>query len=114
MQAAYASDPAQMIACIGPSIGPESYQVGEEVWAMAQAKLNDADRYFTFPDGAEARPHFDLWQANAGQLIEAGVPPHQIEQSGIDTAQHTDDFFSHRAEQGRCGLFAMMAWLAPR
>ncbi|MCC6458542.1 MAG: peptidoglycan editing factor PgeF [Caldilineaceae bacterium] len=114
MQAAYGSDPAQMIACIGPSIGPESYQVGEEVLAMAQAKLPNADQYFHFPDGEAARPHFDLWQANVGQLVEAGVLPEQIEVSGIDTAQHTDDFYSHRAEQGRCGLFAMMAWLSPK
>lgn len=113
MQAAYSSEPSAMIACIGPSIGPASYEVGEEVLALAQAKLTDADQYFHFPAGEEARPHFDLWGANAGQLTEAGVLPEQIEISGIDTAQHTVDFFSHRAEQGRCGLFAMMAWLAP-
>jgi YfiH family protein len=113
MQAAYGSDPAQVIACIGPSIGPQSYQVGEEVLAMAQAKLAHADAYFHFPSGGADRPHFDLWRANAGQLLEAGVPLEQIEISGVDTAQNTKDFFSHRAEHGRCGLFAMMAWLAP-
>ena len=114
MQAAYGSDPSHMLACIGPSIGPQSYQVGEEVLALAQAKLPNADEYFYFPDGENERPYFDLWRANAGELMAAGVPGEQIEISGIDTAQHTDDFFSHRAEQGRCGLFAMMAWLAPR
>jgi YfiH family protein len=113
MQAAYGSDPSQIVAGIGPSIGPQSYQVGDEVLALAHAKLMDAGRFFHFPDGEEARPHFDLWQANAMQLVEAGVPLEQIEISGIDTAQQTGDFFSHRAEQGRCGLFAMMAWLAP-
>jgi polyphenol oxidase len=112
LQAAYTSDPNNVIACIGPSIGPASYQVGEEVLALAQAKLTNADHYFHYPDGEEARPYFDLWRANAGQLAEAGIPPQQIEISGIDTAQHTDDFYSHRAEAGRCGLFAMMAWLA--
>jgi copper oxidase (laccase) domain-containing protein len=45
------------------------------------------------------------------QLVDAGVPAAQIEISGIDTAQRTDEFFSHRGQQGRCGLFAMMAWL---
>ena len=113
MQAAYDSDPTQVVACIGPSIGPESYQVGEEVLALALTKLTDAERFFHYPNGPDARPHFNLWRANARQLAEAGVPSAQIEISGIDTAQHTDDFFSHRAEQGRCGLFAMMAWLAP-
>ncbi len=45
------------------------------------------------------------------QLIESGVPARNIEVSGIDTATNTHDFFSHRAEQGRCGLFGMAAWL---
>src|SRR4051794_360677 len=87
MQAAYSSDPNQMIVCIGPSIGPESYQVGEEVLALAESKLMHGAQYFSHPDGPDARPYFDLWQANARQLAEAGVPLDQIEISGIDTAQ---------------------------
>jgi YfiH family protein len=114
MIAAYNSDPAKILVGIGPSIGPQSYQVGEEVLEMARAKLANADRYFIFPDGDDERPYFDLWRANVGQLVEEGVPLEQIEVSGIDTAQNTDDFFSHRAEKGQCGLFAMMAWLAPQ
>jgi hypothetical protein len=41
------------------------------------------------------------------------VPVEQIEIAGIDTTQRTDDFFSHRAENGRCGLFTVTAWLHP-
>jgi len=111
MQAAYNTTPADVLACIGPSIGPESYEVGPEVLAMAQAKLAAPERLFTYPNGPDRNPYFDLWQANVVQLAEAGVPPYQIEVSRIDTAQTTSDFFSHRAEQGRCGLFSMVAWL---
>ena len=114
MQTAFDSDPAQVLAVIGPSIGPESYEVGPEVLAQAEAQLPHAGRYFSYPNGPTARPHFDLWQANAGQLAAAGVPMAQIEVSGIDTAQRTDDFYSHRAEQGRCGLFGLTAWLCER
>ncbi len=114
MQAAYGSEPGDLRVGIGPSIGPTSYQVGDEVFSLAQAKLPAADRLFTWPDGPDANPYFDLWQANAGQLIDAGVPREQIEISGIDTAQSTDDFFSHRAEKGRCGLFTVTAWLCRR
>lgn len=114
MMAAYGSDPAHLRVGIGPSIGPASYEVGAEVYHMAQAKLPGAERFFTHPNGPDANPYFDLWQANAAQFIEAGVPATQIEISGIDTAQSTDDFYSHRAEQGRCGLFGILAWLAPR
>ncbi len=111
MQAAYDTTPAEVMACIGPSIGPASYEVGPEVWAMAQTKFAAPERFFTFPNGLDRNPYLDLWAANVAQLTEAGVPPHQIEVSRIDTAQTTHDFFSHRAEQGRCGLFSMIAWL---
>lgn len=113
LQAAYDSDPAQMIACIGPSIGPASYAVGDDVLALARAKLPDAERLFSYPAGPEGQAHFDLWEANRSQLIAAGVSPSAIEVGGIDTATHTEDFFSHRAEKGRCGLFGMVAWIAP-
>jgi polyphenol oxidase len=111
MQAAYDTTPADVVACIGPSIGPTSYEVGPEVLALAQVKLATPDRFFTYPNGLEQNPYFDLWQANVAQLAEAGVPSQQIEVSRIDTAQNTTDFFSHRAEHGRCGLFSMVAWL---
>lgn len=111
MQAAYDTAPADVLACIGPSIGPTSYEVGPEVLNMATAKLADAAHFFTYPNGADSKPYFDLWAANVAQLTAAGVPADQIEVSGIDTAQTTSDFFSHRAEQGRCGLFSLVAWL---
>jgi hypothetical protein len=112
MQAAYDSNPPDLLACIGPSIGPLSYQVGEEVVKLAHARLPRAEQLFTYRAGEAENPYFDLWQANAQQLIAAGVPPQQIEVSGIDTAQQTADFFSHRAERGQCGLFTMTAWLS--
>lgn len=112
MQAAFGVDPATVLVGIGPSIGPQSYEVGDEVVDLAMAKLRQAERYLHKPPG-KSRYHLDLWQANAGQLIEAGVQSAAIEIAAIDTAQNTGDFFSHRAEQGRCGLFGMVAWLAP-
>lgn len=113
MQAAFDTDPAAVRAGIGPSIGPESYEVGDEVVLLAQAKLRAADRFFHFPAGDAGRPHFDLWRANQAQLVEAGVAPANIEISALDTARTTEEFFSHRAERGRCGLFALVAWLGP-
>ena len=113
MRAAFDSRPADLIACIGPSIGPESYEVGDDVYSMAHARLPDAESLFAWPNGREARPTFNLWEANSRQLQEAGVPASQIEVAALDTAQRTDDFFSHRAERGQCGLFTMTAWLEP-
>ena len=78
---------------------------------MAYAKLPFAADLFTYPNGPERSPYFNLWQANARQLMDAGVDEAEIEIGAIDTAQSTDDFFSHRAEHGQCGLFCMTAWL---
>jgi YfiH family protein len=111
MEAAYSTEPSDVVACIGPSIGPASYEVGDEVVRMVEAKLPNPDTLFSYPNGRENRAYFDLWKANASQLVDAGIPAAQIEISGIDTATNTNDFFSHRAEQGRCGLFTMIAWL---
>lgn len=111
MQAAFSTDPADVMACIGPSIGPASYEVGDEVLALASAKLAHADILFDYPNGPQANPHFNLWLANRTQLTAAGVPDEQIEVAGIDTATNTHDLFSHRAEHGRCGLFGMAAQL---
>jgi len=47
--------------------------------------------------------HFDLWAANRLTLENAGVG--QIELAGLCTACHTEDWYSHRAEQGRTGRF---------
>ena len=113
LQAAYASDPAQIQVCIGPSIGPLSYEVGPEVAALAQLRLPHPAAALHYPNGPQANPHLDLWQANLQLLHQAGVPAEQCEQSAIDTARHTADFFSHRAEEGRCGLFSLVAWLQP-
>ena len=111
MQAAHDTNPADVLVAIGPSIGPQSYEVGQEVVDLAQMKLPNADDLFSWPNGPDHNPYFDLWRANASQLAAAGVPPSQIEIGGVDTAQSTADFFSHRAEQGKCGLFSMVAWL---
>ena len=50
--------------------------------------------------------HFNLWEANRHAAERAGVG--QIEVSGICTACHTEDWFSHRAEKGRTGRFGAL------
>ena len=114
MVAAYGTDAADVYVGIGPSIGPESYEVGEEVFEKATSTLPDGERYFRRSSCKPGNPRFDLWQANIDQMTAAGVPERQIELSGIDTARWTEDFYSHRAEKGRCGLFGLLTWLEPR
>jgi YfiH family protein len=87
LQRTYGTRPEDIVAAIGPSIGPDSFEVGRDVASF-------------FPD---ARPTsatkftLDLWSANVSDLVAAGVAPGRIEVAGIDT--FTDErFFSHRRD----------------
>lgn len=108
MQRAYGCQPADIQAAIGPSIGPDRYQVGEEVVAAVQAYFGTTDGLIR-RDPGDGSAYFDLWAANRLDLERAGVE--QIDIAGICTAERTDEFFSHRAEQGRTGRFGAVLTL---
>lgn len=114
MKSAYGTQGSSVLVGVGPSIGPDSYEVGEEVIGRVISTLPGGEKYLCRRNGDQGNPCFDLWQANVDQLTTAGVPSEQIELSGIDTARSTGEFFSHRAEKGRCGLFGLLTWLEPR
>jgi len=117
MQKAFASNPADLIAAIGPSIGPCCYQVGEPVISAVRAAFDSPEELLVFPndpgdrDHDAGRPNFDLPEANRIQLKKAGV--RRIEVSALCTACRTDLFFSHRAENGQTGRFGAVLILNP-
>ncbi|MGB8981647.1 MAG: peptidoglycan editing factor PgeF [Anaerolineales bacterium] len=104
MKQNYGSNPADIIAGIGPSIGPDHYEIGADVILQVMQKYaNEAELLLASHNG---KIHFDLWEANRMALERAGVG--QIEVCGICTACHTEDWFSHRAEKGRTGRFGAL------
>ncbi len=106
MRDAYGSKPEDVLAAIGPSIGPEHYQVGPEVVEAVEAYFGMTDGLIQWADDGSA--YFNLWEGNRLALARAGVE--QIEVAGICTATNTHEFYSHRAEKGRTGRFgAVMA-----
>jgi len=104
MQAHFGSRPFDLLAAIGPSIGPDHYEVGPDVVVQVkQAFGPDAAGLLQVRDG---RMHFDLWAANRLLLERAGV--RQVEVAGLCTACHSEDWYSHRREKGRTGRFGAM------
>ena len=91
----YGADPRLMKAGIAPSIGPEAFEVGEEVvdafreagFEMSCILKRDADT---------GKAHIDLWEANRLQLLTEGLSAGNIELAGICTYAHPDEFFSAR------------------
>lgn len=112
MEERWRSEPREMIAAIGPSIGPGEYEVGEDVAVAARSGYGPAaDRILGARSGGKYG--FDLWTANRIDLLDAGLSEDRIEVAGLSSTASLDDFFSHRAE-GRTGRFAAIAALRPR
>lgn len=100
----YNSQPANILAVIGPSIGPENYQVGDEVVKRVKTAFgSDAGQLLpSFNDST----HFDLWSANQLVLQQTGVS--KIDLARICTYDHSSEWFSHRASGGNTGRFGVL------
>ena len=103
----FGTQPADIVAGVGPSIGPCCYEVGDEVVAAARDAFENPEPLL--PSNGSSRRHFDLWAANRRWLTEAGV--RQIEVAEICTACHQEDFFSYRGGKGRTGHFGALMML---
>jgi purine-nucleoside/S-methyl-5'-thioadenosine phosphorylase / adenosine deaminase len=100
-----------VVAAIGPSIGPCCYRVG--------AELVDAFRDAGWPKETatwfEQRAdgwYLDLWRANTDQLVQQGVRRDAVHVAGLCTACHPGWFFSYRREGAGTGRMA--AYVAAR
>ena len=110
MQEAFGTNPADLLAGLGPAIGPCCYTVGDDVASALGYTLPDWQKVMALdPSGTGWR--LDLPAANAQQLAAAGVRARRMEQAGLCTACHNDEFFSHRADLGQTGRFAAVACL---
>ncbi len=110
MMDAYGSRPADILAGVGPAIGPDHYEIGPDVVAHVRAAFDAEAQNLLIPNAHSGRFHFDLWNANRLALEQAGVE--QIEISGLCTACHTADWYSHRAQKGKTGRFGALIALA--
>jgi polyphenol oxidase len=107
MQEEYGSRTADLVAAIGPSIGPCCYTVGEEVWSEFGAQFGYARELFTRSNDT-GQTRLDLWKANRRQLLDSGVAEISVVTVGECTACTRIPggalrYFSHRAEHGNAG-----------
>jgi YfiH family protein len=101
------SNPVDVVAAIGPSIGPCCYTVGENVLEAFHAHGATADetgKWF-IRDG-DGRWRLDLWSANRDQLVRSGLREDQIYVCGLCTQSHHELFESYRVDGERAGRMA--------
>jgi YfiH family protein len=91
-----------LIACIGPSVSQQSYEVGEEVMNAVHESFENSN--VLLQPQTDKKAKLDLWKANQLQLDAFGVPVSQVEISDLCTVISNNYFFS--ARKGDTGRFA--------
>ena len=108
MRELYGTEASDLLAVIGPGIGPDSFQVGQEVavafadagFPMDQILKDCGPKAPTADNPMNGGLHIDLWRANEWLLEQSGVKSIQI--AGICTYKN-DRYFSARREGTKCG-----------
>jgi YfiH family protein len=135
MRLEFGSKPEDLIAAIGPGIGPCCYAVGEELLSSFESQFLDARDLFCevfdtdpvrtkypmlfltqrAPGHSPIGPslHLNLAEANRRQLLAAGVKPRSIQLVGGCTSCQPELFFSHRASRGHAGRMMSVIGIAP-
>jgi len=97
MRDAFGTRPQECLAWVGTGISGEHYEIGGEVAARFDR------RYLEPSPSGEGRQLLDLSAANRDQLLEAGLPPAQVQCSEFCSYRDAGRFFSYRRDHGKTG-----------
>ena len=98
-------NPEELVVCIGPCIGKQSYEVKEDFYSIFKNKFKENDSFFTRKD--KKTFNFDLRGFVNKKFKNFGVS--EIDNILIDTFATKNEYFSHRRakklkenDYGRC------------
>lgn len=101
----FGTSPDDLVVAIGPCVGPDAYEVSQDVVdAFVAAFPDDASRgvwWTTHP--TPGKYLLDLWTITRDQLEAAGVPPSQVHLAGVCTVTHADVLHSYRVDGAAAG-----------
>lgn len=103
MKAEYASKAKNIIACLGPSISVNNYEIGEEVIREVENSFGTKGDFLLYNPKTK-KHHFDLWHSNIFLLSEEGLSSNNIQNASMCTYDNSDLFFSARKKN--TGRFA--------
>ena len=104
MRKLYGTDPCNVLAGIGPSIGPCHFEVKEDV--AEPFRKSFGKRYNEISEIRDDRIFLNLWKANRILLEEQGVQ--KIEMAELCTVCHKEEWFSHRGDHGKSGRYGVL------
>ena len=110
MQSNYGSRAEDMIACVGPSICADCYEVGLEVGDKFRKVFSEKSLESILKFKDETHYMLDLWEANRIILEDIGIDPSNVHVTDICTYCNHDKLFSHRyAGEQRGNMAAFLA-----
>ncbi|MFA9438436.1 peptidoglycan editing factor PgeF [Uliginosibacterium sp. sgz301328] len=99
--------PKDVIAWLGPAIGPAHFEVGPEVRDIFMRR--DAQAAAAFEPGKGDRWMADIFTLARQRLHACGMPVASIFGGGLCTVERGDDFFSYRRDR-TTGRMAALVW----
>ena len=103
MKEAFGTRPEDIIACIGPSICGDCYEVGEEVADEFADAFHEKYHDVILLKKQNGKYQLDLWKANEIVLKEAGIKGDYLAVTNICTYCNPQLLFSHRRTAERRG-----------
>lgn len=106
----FGSDPSDILACVGPSVCVDCYEVSEDVVEKVREAFAPAlwNRLFYKKDNGKYQ--LDLWKTNEEIFLEAGILPEHIAVTNVCTHCNSRILYSHRTQGDKRGnLCAFLA-----
>lgn len=110
----YGCNASDIIACIGPSICKNCYEVSEDVATEFTREFSKEDSEKIVFSKENGKYLIDLQEANHVILKGAGIREENIDDERICTCCNSERFFSHRATMGQRGNLAAFIMLTER
>ena len=106
----FGSDPADILAAVGPSVCQDCYEVSADVIDRFKEVFDRSawdELFYEKPDG---KYQLDLWKANEKIFLEAGIRKDHIAVTNVCTHCNSEILYSHRAMGDKRGnLCAFLA-----
>lgn len=100
--------PRDLVAWLGPAIGPDAFEVGGEVLEAFRSVDHSAPAAFRPGRGQSGRWLADLYMLGRQRLARAGV--HEVRGGGLCTMSDPARFYSYRRERAT-GRMAALIWI---
>jgi len=116
MKGRYGTNPTDLVAGLGPAIGPCCYEVDEVVLKPFRQAFHQAQQFIIRSksgDRSKESHRLDLVGANRFELIQEGVPLANIHSTELCTSCNSALFFSYRRDGAKSGRHLAVTGFKP-